>query len=81
MEPRMKRPRLRLAPDHYRQLRLRVLQRDAWRCQQCGHLGEVQVHHIQPRGRMGSDVELNLITLCTECHKSLHGNQNLRGRG
>lgn len=68
-----KSPRLRLAPESYRKLHRKVLERDGWRCQECGHLGEVQVHHIQARGRLGSDVEDNLITLCPECHGRTHG--------
>lgn len=70
---RPKRPRLKLDPEAYRQLCREVLERDSWRCQSCGRMEVLQVHHIHPRGRLGDDAEENLITLCSECHQSFHG--------
>lgn len=67
-----KRSRLRLDPESHRQLRLEVLKRDGWRCQNCGHLTNLQVHHIHPRSLLGADVERNLITLCASCHQAIH---------
>ena len=69
---RAKRPRLKLDPEAYRQLCQEVLNRDGWRCQSCGRREDLQVHHIQPRSRLGDDAEENLITLCSSCHQSLH---------
>jgi 5-methylcytosine-specific restriction endonuclease McrA len=69
---RPKCPRLRLDPESYRSLRGLVLERDHWRCQRCGSLGGVEVHHIEPRGRLGDDSEDNLVTLCCCCHRRLH---------
>ncbi len=69
---RSKRPRLRLDPKSYRKLWQQVLERDDWRCQQCGHLTELQVHHIHSKSRLGDDNEENLITLCPHCHQELH---------
>jgi len=68
----LKRPRLRLDPESYRQLHHRILKRDAWRCQLCGTSRNLQVHHIQPRSLLGHDVEENLTTLCARCHQRLH---------
>jgi 5-methylcytosine-specific restriction endonuclease McrA len=45
----------------YRQLRARVLQRDGWRCQECGSRTNVEVHHCQFRSRHGDDAEKNLV--------------------
>ncbi|HWO36781.1 MAG TPA: HNH endonuclease [Candidatus Acidoferrum sp.] len=64
--------RLRLDWDSYRGLCQRVLQRDGWRCQRCGSSQDLQVHHMQPRGMLGGDVEENLITLCSRCHRQIH---------
>ena len=69
---RPKRPRLRLAPEPYDQLRKQVLRRDGWRCQFCGSRHNLQVHHKKLRSQQGSDDELNLITLCAGCHENLH---------
>src|SRR5271163_1013143 len=65
-------PRLRLDRDSYHALCQQVLQRDGWRCQRCGGSKDLQVHHIQPRGLLGGDVEENLITLCSGCHREIH---------
>ena len=70
--PRSKRPRLRLNAESYRALRESILQRDMWRCQSCGSMAGLEVHHINPRGQFGDDAEDNLITLCWKCHRALH---------
>ncbi len=67
-----KRPRLRLDPGPYDQLRKQVLRRVGWRCQVCGSTQDLQVHHKQLRSQLGSDDEMNLITLCAGCHEALH---------
>ena len=69
---RPKHPRVKLHGDCYIRLCRRVLERDNWRCQNCGSASELQIHHIQFRSRMGDDSERNLITLCAACHKDLH---------
>ncbi len=69
---RLHRPRLRLDPESYRRLCQQVLERDGWRCQYCGRMTNLQVHHINQRSRLGDDTEQNLITLCAGCHESLH---------
>jgi 5-methylcytosine-specific restriction endonuclease McrA len=74
-EAETKRPRLRLDPDSYRRLRQSVLERDRWRCQSCGSMVGLDVHHMTSRGRLGSDLEENLITLCRRCHHKIHWRQ------
>ena len=64
--------RLRLDRDSYRGLCQRVIQRDGWRCQRCGSCKDLQVHHMQPRSQLGGDVEENLITVCSVCHREIH---------
>jgi len=68
-----KRSRIQLDPEGYKQLYRQVLQRDSWRCQQCGSRTDLQVHHIQLRSQSGDDAEGNLITLCSDCHEWSHG--------
>jgi 5-methylcytosine-specific restriction endonuclease McrA len=67
-----KRPSLRLNWELYDQLRNQVLRRDGWRCQSCGTMSNLEVHHKQFRSRSGDDSEANLITLCSECHATMH---------
>jgi 5-methylcytosine-specific restriction endonuclease McrA len=69
---RPKQPRLRLDPERYKALKIQVLDRDGWRCQDCGSMKNLQVHHLKPRSRLGGDVMCNLITLCQSCHGKCH---------
>jgi 5-methylcytosine-specific restriction endonuclease McrA len=63
---------VRLDPRLYAKLRKEVLQRDGWRCQWCGAMSNLEVHHQQFRSHCGDDAERNLITLCAACHTSVH---------
>jgi len=69
-----KNPRLRLDADAYRELHRRILERDGWRCQVCGSMQHLQVHHLKPRSQSGGDEEQNLITLCAECPERMRRN-------
>jgi 5-methylcytosine-specific restriction endonuclease McrA len=69
-------PRLRLRADSYRKLHRRVLERDNWRCQVCGSMQNLQVHHLKLRSQSGGDEEQNLITLCAQCHELVHREAN-----
>ena len=69
---RPKQPRLRLDSELYEQLRNEVLRRDGWRCQSCGAMSNLEVHHKEFRSQSGDDSEQNLITLCAVCHDAVH---------
>jgi len=64
--------RLRLDPEAYESLRQQVLRRDGWRCQSCGAMAKLEVHHQEFRSHSGHDAEENLITLCNSCHGAVH---------
>jgi len=70
---RPKAARLPLDPVSYESLRQLILRRDGWRCQSCGAMSNLEVHHREFRSHSGSDSEENLITLCSTCHASVHG--------
>jgi hypothetical protein len=57
----------------YHELCQRVLRRDGWRCQFCGSMHNLEIHHQQFRSHSGDDTEENLITLCGNCHSFAHG--------
>src|SRR5438132_10275407 len=63
----------RLERQDYKELREQVLRRDGWRCQLCGSMRNLEVHHREFRSRSGADDERNLITLCSDCHSPIHG--------
>jgi hypothetical protein len=65
-------PRLRLDPISYGALRQQVLRRDGWRCQSCGTMSNLEVHHWEFRSHSGDDSQENLITLCATCHSVIH---------
>jgi hypothetical protein len=62
-----KNPCLRLAPELYEDLRQQALRRDGWRCQSCGAMSNLEVHHKERPSQSRDDAELNLITLCVSC--------------
>ncbi|MGA8490044.1 MAG: HNH endonuclease [Terriglobales bacterium] len=68
---RPKQPRLRLDSERHEQLRNQVLRRDGWRCQACGAMSNLEVHHQEFRSHGGDDSEQNLITLCSACHATV----------
>ena len=65
--------RIRLDAEAYESLRQQVLRRDGWRCQSCGAMVNLEVHHQEFRSQSGDDSEQNLITLCAACHAGVHG--------
>jgi len=57
----------------YLQIRSKVLLRDNFRCQECNFYKHLEVHHIIPKSKGGSDDPSNLVTLCQRCHAKEHG--------
>lgn len=57
-------------------LRYRILERDKKSCRDCGAKpGQgvtLQVHHILPVHKGGTNDEINLVTLCSDCHGGRH---------
>ncbi len=62
----------RLDPLSYENLRQQILRHDGWRCQSCGTMSNLEVHHQEFRSQSGDDSEENLITMCTSCHALAH---------
>ena len=60
----------------YTNAREHTLVRDNYTCQCCGKKNcRVEVHHLIPRSRGGSDKLANLVTLCTDCHHLAHSSE------
>ena len=53
---------IKLGKQIYRRLMKPVLERDGWRCQKCGTLENLQVHHKIKRSQQGNDALGNLVT-------------------
>jgi hypothetical protein len=41
-------------------------------CVACGALDDLHQHHVIPRSAGGDDDESNVITLCRDCHFTMH---------
>ena len=55
----------------WRRIRDRILLRDKYTCQQCGHIGaDLEVDHIINVAQGGADDDKNLQSLCISCHKA-----------
>ena len=68
--------RIKLGVRAYRRIMKRVLERDDWRCQRCGSLENLQIHHQTKRSKQGDDSPGNLVTRCAHCHMAEHGQLN-----
>jgi 5-methylcytosine-specific restriction endonuclease McrA len=55
-------------------VRRKVLARDRHRCRApgCGRTRFLEVHHLKPRRRGGTNDPANLIALCVACHTMWH---------
>lgn len=75
----------RQSPEHDRRIpddvRREVLRRDGYRCKACGWSHDewsasdprhLEIHHIKHHAKGGENIEGNLKTLCTVCHKKVH---------
>jgi 5-methylcytosine-specific restriction endonuclease McrA len=60
--------------DRWSIIRLSVLARDRYTCQDCALVirRRAHVHHIIKRVLGGSDDQTNLVTLCGTCHGRRH---------
>lgn len=66
-EPRKGRNRS-IAPE----ARAQIFDRDGWRCQFCGSMRNLEIHHLRYRSHQGEHGPENLIVLCASCHNRVH---------
>lgn len=66
----------RLRGNEWFKIRDRVLNRDGRECVNCGAESNLVVHHIVPISERGTNRMRNLITLCRECHRSVHNHRS-----
>ena len=63
---------IRLVLEEYAELCRWVLERDGWKCRNCGSREQLHVHHVVYRSQLGPDEDWNLCTLCSRCHDGIH---------
>ena len=62
----------RVGSRPWARLRRAALQRDGYRCRECGTAGRLEVHHVVAVEVGGSNELANLKTVCRECHLEEH---------
>lgn len=67
-------------PPDWDKRRKTVYKRDNYNCQNCGrdcNKNDIQLHahHIVPKSKGGTHNTSNLISLCEDCHNSIHNNR------
>ena len=66
----------KLLDPRWQQLRLRVFERDEWKCRACGEKSKtLNAHHpvYHPFSEGPWDYEIDsIVTLCSECHSDEH---------
>jgi hypothetical protein len=55
------------ATSHWKKIRLKVLNRDAWTCNYCGESAN-EVDHVYPKSKGGEDTLDNLVAACRRCN-------------
>ena len=68
----------RLHVRRWGRVRRAVLDRDNWRCRQCGRAGRLEVDHIDPDPHRDPFDASNLQALCRACHISKTRIENSR---
>ena len=63
--------RLYLNSEAWQKKRKAVLRRDGYKCQMCGAVMNLDVHHVSYENLCNEKLS-DLVTLCRECHKKLH---------
>jgi 5-methylcytosine-specific restriction endonuclease McrA len=61
-----------LKKEEFKKVKEYILDRDNYKCVQCGSVYRIQVHHIKEMAEGGSNNANNLITLCYHCHMKKH---------
>lgn len=57
----------------WKAFRRQILERDGWRCTECGKAGRLEVHHVVSRSAGGAVYDPdNCRTLCRRCHIGTH---------
>lgn len=65
----------RLDGAEWSNLRQEILARDGKQCANCGADENLEVHHVVPLSRGGTNKRTNLLTVCSRCHNHTHDKQ------
>ena len=69
----------RINNSRWERVRRKVLDRDGWRCRECGAAGQLEVDHVTPLDRGGAVYDTaNLQSLCPTHHIAKTARENRR---
>lgn len=60
-----------LKTSHWKKVRREMLVRNNYRCQECGHGGFINIHHLSYK-RLWEELGRDLAVLCRNCHRYEH---------
>jgi 5-methylcytosine-specific restriction endonuclease McrA len=82
MLPMFKVKRVRLPRKEYKELILKIFEKQKWLCAVCHKMKPLQGDHIKKRSQLGGDTEENLQGVCADCHDWLdnRGGKNILRR-
>lgn len=63
----------RLEGVEYTKVRKEVLSRDGHQCINCSSTKDLEIHHIVPISKSGTNEISNLVSVCSDCHYYIHG--------
>ena len=62
-----------LKSNYWKEVKIRVLKRDGFKCTNCGKKGMLEVHHSTYKNHFKEHNNLgDLHTLCVNCHHNIH---------
>lgn len=65
-----------LQTEHWKRVRERILRQSGYKCQSCGSLCNLNVHHNTYENR-GHEKDEDLVVLCFDCHQKFHNTNNI----
>ncbi len=66
---------LHLQSEYWKDIRLKVLERDSHTCQECKERSATEVHHLSYE-RLGNELLGDLLAVCRSCHLKIHRRSN-----
>lgn len=62
-------PKVILSKQEYYWQALEIFESQEWRCDKCGRIKPLQLHHKTKRSHGRDDSKENLCGLCSDCHR------------
>jgi len=71
----------KLKDPRWQKKRLKILERDNWKCRECGATDKtLHVHHTQYKGDPWEIEDVKLKTLCCDCHENEHDDNKKKSK-